>query len=163
MKKTKNTTTQDSATTSLTKTEIVRAALNDSTLSRDTFQLGDKTFPIKDLTYDQYTKFLILLSPLADSLISKAVGSSTQLPGLEGDVDISMFNISDMIRLCGESLPDLALICVHASEPTMTLSQVKELGKTPFALAHIVIAQMARNNMLKDFADFFAQLLPKTK
>jgi hypothetical protein len=149
-----------SATPELTKQDIVGAALNDSLLSRDTFQLGDRTLPIKDLSYDQYSKFIILLAPLADTLIAKTTGLTTKLPDLE-DLDTSMFSISDLIVLCGEKLPDLALICVQASDPTITMATMKELAKTPFNLAHIVIAQIARNNMLKDFSDFFQQLLPK--
>lgn len=159
----KSTTSTPNATVTLTKEQITSAALNDSTLSRKTFTLGDRTFPLKDLTYDQYNKFLLLVAPLADGLIGK-IGDkikATEL-GLTG-LDVSLFSVKDVLSYCGEALPELALIAVQTSDPTMTIAQVKELGKTPLKLAEVVVAQMVHNNMIKDFADFFGQILPYFK
>lgn len=156
----KSTTQSKDATSPLTKEKILSAASNDSTLSRNTFTLGDRTFPLKDLSYDQYNKFLLLIAPLADGLIGR-IGDKvkSQELGIES-LDISLFSVTDILSYCGNTLPDLALIAVQTSDPTMTIEQVKEMGKTPFKLAEIVMLQMVHNNTIKDFADFFARILP---
>jgi hypothetical protein len=156
----KSTTQSQDANSPLTKEKLLSAATNDSSLSRNTFTLGDRTFPLKDLTYDQYNKFLLLIAPLADGLIGR-IGdkAKSQELGIEG-LDISLFSVSDILSYCGNVLPELALIAVQATDPNMTVEQVKNLGKTPFKLAEIVMLQLVHNNTIKDFADFFARILP---
>ena len=156
----KSTTQSNNATSTLTKEKVLSAATNDSTLSRNTFTLGDRTFPLKDLSYDQYNKFLLLIAPLADGLIGR-IGDKvkSQELGIQS-LDVSLFSVTDVLSYCGKSLPELALIAVNASDPTITLEQVKAMGKTPFKLAEIVMLQMVHNNTIRDFADFFAQILP---
>lgn len=161
MKKTK--TSKDGATPALTKAEITRAAFNDSALSQTHFQLGDRTFPVKDLSYDQYTKFLLLVSPLVDLIIGR-IGDKVKAEELGlGDLDISLFSVTDILRYCGDKLPEMAAICCQASDPTVTPELVKSLTNKPFDLAEIVLKQIIQNNMINDFAGFFARLLPMTK
>lgn len=159
-KRVKETVPATDATPTLTKRDITRAAFNDSTLSQKHFKLGEHTFPVKDLSYDEYTKFLMLISPLADSLIGKITDKvQAQSLGLQ-NLDVKLFSIKDIITYCGDTLPELAAICIRTSEPEFTAEKAKELGKTPFALAEVVFVQLVHNNTLKDFADFFQRVLP---
>jgi hypothetical protein len=41
----------------------------------------------------------------------------------------------------------------------VTAAEVKAWSKKPFKLAEIVLMQVARNGMVKDFTDFFGQML----
>lgn len=154
----KKTTKTKESKPALTKQEVTRAALNEP--SRTTFTLGERTFPLKDLSYDQYTKFLTLLSPLADGLMSR-IGervAASQI-GIES-LDTSMFSVKDLFDFCGEQLPHLVLIMCQSSDPSVTLEQVKDMGRTPFKLAECVVLQMLHNNIIKDFSDFFGRMLP---
>jgi hypothetical protein len=151
------------ASPKLTKKDVVRAALNDSALSQTHFQLGDRTFPLKDLTYDQYNKFLLLVAPLVDIVIGR-MGERAQAQQLGfSDLDISLFSVTDILKYCGEAIPELATICCQASDPTVTVETVKSLTNKPTVLAGIILKQIVHNNMIQDFADFFGQILPLTK
>jgi hypothetical protein len=155
----KNTSETKTKKPALTKQEVTRAALNEP--SRTTFTLGDRTFPLKDLSYDQYTKFLTLLAPLADGLIGKISDrvAVSQISGIE-DLDTSLFSVKDIFVYCGKYLPELVTIICQTTDPTVTVEWVKDAGKTPFKLAEIVLLQMMHNNTIKDFADFFERMLP---
>lgn len=134
----------------LTNVDIVRAATNDST--GITVQLGDRTFPIKDLSYDSYVRFFSLLQPLLEMIAGKLAPSlQDHATGITSEA---------IIRYCSDSLPEMVCIVCEQTDPTITIQEVKELGKTPFNLAKIVIKQIEQNRVIADVSDFFVQVLP---
>lgn len=137
--------------------EIIRAATNHPDLADDFIVLGTepntRTFPIVDLPYDDYTRFLVLLQPV----IQLAAGKLASITGMQ---ITSPINIMDVIKECADSLPELATIVCQQSDRTISIEDVKVLGKTPFKLAEVVIKQIERNRMIGDISDFFVQILP---
>jgi hypothetical protein len=139
----------------LTEREVIRAATNDPSLSDRTVTLGGRTFKVVDLEYDNYLKFLALLQPLLESVASKVAS----MRGITIENSSGTMNVSGMISYCGQSLPEMVRIVLSATEPDITIEEVKQLGKTPFKMAEIVLAQVDQNNIIKDISDFFAQSL----
>jgi len=137
---------------SLSQEDLVRAATNSPSLAKNTVILGDRTFPIVDLPYDAFIRFLALLQPLLEVFASKITGGLTSSTG--------GFTASSIVTYLADSLPELALICVEQTDPTMTVQKVKEMGRTPFALANIVIKQIEANKIIGEISDFFVTLLP---
>lgn len=139
----------------LTQQEIVRAATNSPELAVDSFELGGREFKILDLPYDDYLKFFALLEPLLS-------GVAGQLTAFRiGNVD--GLSVKDVIKYCGQQLPEMVrLICVQ-TEPHVTTKDVKDWARSPFSLASIVLKQVAHNKMIEDVTDFFASLLPLMK
>jgi len=140
----------------LTEAEKVRAAVNDPA---DQFTLGGRAFKIVDLTYDDYLRFIVLLEPLIKGLVAKVGAvSNVKIPGME--LDSSSLSASGIVTYCGESLPEMVRIICSQTEPDITVAEVKLLGKNPFNLAKVVMRQVAQNGIIKDFTDFFGQILP---
>lgn len=143
-------------TPKITTLDLVRAATNDPALSTISVTLGDKDYPVVDLPYDAYIRFLALLQPLLEVFASKLTG------GLSGS-STGALSAASIIQYCSSSLPEMALIVVEQTDPDITIEQVKVLGKTPFKLAAIVIKQIEANKMITEISDFFVQLLPLMK
>jgi hypothetical protein len=143
----------------LTSAEISRAATNSPALSLEEFNLGDRNFKIVDLSYDSYVEFLTLLSPLIESVFG-SIASASGIPGV--NVDANAFNVSSIIKHCAKTLPQLVQLICNQTED-ISVDEVKRLGKTPMVLGGVVLKQLQRNNIIKDFADFFAQALPVLK
>lgn len=147
----------------LTKVEVIRAASNDPLLSTDKFTLGDREFTLLDLGYDDYMKFLTLFAPLFDGIFKnvaqKQAAKETGLPGLDTP-SLSDVPITTIITYCADNLPQLAHIVCKQSDPKITVEEVKTLAKTPMKMVEIIMLQIKRNNIIKDFADFFQQILP---
>lgn len=135
----------------------VRVATNSPTLAKDEFTLGDKTYKIVDLSYDNYLLFMTHLGPLLEAVVG-GVLSVQGMPISTGSITPKLI----LDHLAG-SLPELACIVCNETDPEMTTSQVKKLGKTPFKLAEIVIKQIEHNKIIADIASFFAQMLPVIK
>jgi len=149
----------ETAVREITEAEKMRAAINSPALSDDEFQLGDKTYKIVDLSYDSYIEFCALLKPVLVGLFSELAPSNmadviTQLTQLEKT------NVLQLLDYCVDKLPEMVRIIVAQTDPSITAKEVKERGKNPFTLARIVMRQMARNHIIKDFADFFVQIAP---
>lgn len=144
----------------LSKEEQIRAATNSPELSEETFQLGDQTFKIIDLPYDDYLQFVSLLSPLLDAFISKLTPAAS-IPGI--NLDSGKVTTAAVMKYCGTSLPEMVRIVCSQTDPAITVETVKAKGKNPFRLAGIVMLQISRNNIIGDFADFFAQIAPLLK
>ena len=143
-------------TKELSSAEISRAFTNDPVLSTDDFQLGDRTFKVVDLGYDDYITFMTMLEPLLSALVGKiSAKSGLKLP----DIDLGTFTISGLTSYCKDSLPEMVRIICSQTDPTITIEEVKTLGKTPFKLAEIVIIQVNRNGIVKEFTAFFGQIL----
>src|SRR5581483_962643 len=122
-------------------------------------RLGDRIFKIIDLEYDAYLKFVLLLKPFITAvfgLISQK--SKVGIPGIE--LSNTSFSEDALLEYCGVNLPEMARIVCASTDPDITVDDVKKLGKTPFNLAKVVMAQVQRNNIIKDFTDFFVQALP---
>jgi hypothetical protein len=54
------------------------------------------------------------------------------------------------------------LMCLE-SDPDMTIAEVKKLAKRPTVLVTAIMKQIKQNEMIKDFADFFTQVLSVLK
>jgi hypothetical protein len=138
----------------LSQTEIVRAATNDPELAPVSFTLGDRTFKVLDLEYDSYITFLAKLEPLLKAL-------ANQFTGVQYDyVGDAKLNVTDLFKYCAEAIPEMATIVCRATDPDITVDEVKKLGKNPFKLAAVVLKQIEQNRIIADIASFFAQILP---
>lgn len=146
------------STPNLTEQEILAAATNDPSLSTDEFTLGTKTYKLVSLSYDDYITFLAFLQPFLDALVgSTAEKAGLSIPGISiGDT----LDATTLVRFCSKSLPEMVRIICKQTEPTITVEQVKVAAGNPFALAIIVIKQISKNGMIRDFSSFFAQMTP---
>jgi hypothetical protein len=145
------------AKSKLTQIDTVRAATNAPELSENTVTLGDRTFKIVDLAYDDYVKFMACLQPLFEALISKLA----QTKGIA--FEASELSGSMVLRYCSHSLPEMVRLCLSQTEPTITSDEIKALGKTPFRLAQVVLKQVEQNQMIQEIASFFVQMSPLLK
>ena len=145
----------------LSQEQIMAAATNSPALSSEQFQLGDAIYKVVHLPYDDYVEFIAHLQPFMDALAEKIASSAgVSVPGLHLTEPVSS---SLLLKFCGNSLPELVRIIVKQTRPDITAEQVKEQGKNPFVLAAIVLKQVAYNGMIRDFASFFAQIVPLLK
>lgn len=139
--------------------EVARAATNDPALSLSEFVLGDKTFKIVDLAYDDYIKFLALLQPLIEGVVNGAsTAGSFDVAGIH--VASEGFTVQGILKYCTTKLPEMVRIICAATDPSVTVDDVKRLGRNPFRLAEIVLKQIAQNKMIQDFASFFQRAMP---
>jgi hypothetical protein len=131
--------------------KLIRAALN---LPADQFQLGDRTFNIHDLEYDDYLLFIGHLTPLIEVLAKKvAEKHGVSIPGM--DITPESINPTNILRVCGDILPEMVRIMCKYTDPNITVDEVKKLAKKPLPLALAIIKQVKQNKMMEDFADFF--------
>lgn len=157
----------------LSKAQIAAATSNSPALAPNQVKLGDRTFAILDLEYDEYLTFTSHLEPLLKSvagMVTQRAGIS--VPGLEAD--LSGIDASFLMKFCGKALPEMAVIVLNMEErvaadsagrPTdpaklVDIAWVKKNAKNPMVLATVVMKQIAKNNMIMDFLDFFVQVLP---
>lgn len=148
------------STQAITPEELVRAAIN---LPADQFKLGDRTFNIVDLPYDDYLEFTTNLAPFIEK-VSSSLLSKFNVPNPDL-VTTPEFNTSSIIASIGHNLPKLVQIICRQTDPFITTDDIKELAKKPTALIEPVIKQIKQNDMINDLASFFAQgmeiLIPK--
>ena len=144
---------ENTAPTEPTALHIVRAVTNDPTLAERQVTLGDRVFPVLDLPYDQYILFLAELRPLLEGLMGT-------IPGLKDLSVVGALTPAALVTYCGNSLPRMAQIVCVQSDPDITVDDVKRLGKTPFKLASVVLAQVEQNAIIADIKAFFVQLAP---
>jgi len=149
-------TSENTTETTLSQADIVRAATNDPALTKDEFMLGDRKFPVVDLSYDDYLRFLTLLTPLLETVVGGVMAKSGFRSG-------AMLSPKDLISSLSDSLPELVSIVCNQTDETMTVEEVKLLGRTPFKLADIVMKQIEHNKIISEIASFFAQMLPVLK
>jgi len=135
--------------TELTQSQIVGAALNDPEFSEHEVEFGGVKYKLVDLPYEDYVKFLALLQPFLEAMISKVMGGNK-----------SVESVGDLITHCADAIPQMAHLALRQVDPDMTVSRIKEIGKTPFRIAPVVIKQIENNNVIKDISDFFVQILP---
>jgi hypothetical protein len=137
----------------MTQVEIVRAATNDPSLALRTIKLGDREFPVLDLEYDDYMLFIAQVQPLIEALLGS-------LPGVKNTGLLDSLTPATLITYCAKSLPEMARIVCAQSDPTITVAEVKKLGKTPFVLATVVLAQIEQNQIITAVKSFFEQIAP---
>jgi hypothetical protein len=137
----------------ITNIEIARAATNDPALAATKVQLGDREFPVMDMSYEDNVKFLAYLQPLLESVAGRVAGIS-------GDAGLAS---AGLLKYCGDALPEMARMVCKQSDPSITVEEVKRLGKTPIRLAGVVAAQMQHDRTIADIVDFFKQMLPLLK
>jgi hypothetical protein len=146
---------------SLSEQEILAAATNHPSLSTDEFVLGDRTYKVVSLPYDDYITFLTYLQPFLDGIVGKiADKAEVSIPGisLSSPIDASAF-----VRFCGKSLPEMARLICKQTNPDITVDEIKVQAGNPFVLASIVLKQVNKNKMIATFASFFGQLTPLLK
>jgi hypothetical protein len=139
--------------------DLIRAAVN---LPAGQFQLGERVFEIHDLSYDAYIAFIAYLTPLIEHVVQKiAGGQGVSIPGIE--LNNSLFSASNILSLCSKELPEMVHLMCLESDPDITIAEVKKLAKRPTVLVTAIMKQIKQNEMIKDFADFFAQVLSVLK
>jgi len=134
---------------------------NDAALSERSFDLGGREFKVVDLAYDDYVKFLALLQPLLESVATKIAAYKGLVP--TADAADTPITAAGVLKYCVKELPELVCIVCRATDPTVTVDEVKALGKNPFKLAGVVLTQIDHNKIIKDIGDFFVQMLPLLK
>jgi hypothetical protein len=137
----------------ITSIDIARAATNDPALAPTKVVLGDRSFPVMDMPYEDNVKFLAFLQPLLESIAGRVAG-------LTGDSGLAS---AGLMKYCASSLPEMAHMVCRQSDPSITVEEVKRLGKTPIRLAGVVAAQMKHDRTVQDIVDFFNQMLPLLK
>jgi hypothetical protein len=143
----------------ITPENLTRAAVN---LPADQFVLGDRTFYIKDLPYDSYIAFISYLTPLVEAVVSRMMGNSgVSIPGIE--LQSNAFSASKVLSLCGKELPEMVRLICAQTEPSITIEEIKQLAKKPTVLVAVVLKQIDQNGIIKDFADFFVQVVAVMK
>lgn len=154
----------------LTTKEIVAEFTNDPALAEGSFSLGDRTFKILSLGYDQYLEFCAYLTPLFGAvagLVSKNIREKqgVEIPGI--DLNTDGITPGSLLAFAKKDLPTMVSIVCNM-EATVTENQdlkvtpewVKKHASTPWQLADIVMKQVAKNNIIGDFASFFVQTIP---
>lgn len=142
--------------TALPQLEIVRAATNDPALAKRTMKLGDREFAIVDLPYDDYLLFVAQAQPLIELLMGS-------LPGVKAAGLLDTLTPATLISYCATSLPEMARIVCSQTDAKITADDVKRLGKSPIALAMLVLAQVEQNGIIAEFRSFFQQMSPLLK
>jgi hypothetical protein len=160
---TKKPTTPKKRTPKLTDSEIARAATNSPALSPDKITVGEYEIALVDLPFDEYMEFVTLFAPALDALVGR-VAKSANVPSIPGIVLAGEeVSVAGIFTYCKASLPQLAHIVVRQSQPSLTVEDVKRLFPTPFKMADLVFAQVKRNNIIGEMADFFKQVAPMMK
>lgn len=152
----------------LTQAEIIAAATNSSSLADTSFEYGGRTFKLLHLEYDSYLEFMAFLQPLLEGIAGKfAASQGINLPGLSVPDLSAEVATASLMKFCKKDLPAMAcIVCnqqaLHEKDESLavTAAWVKKHAKTPFELVSIVLKQVNKNQMIKDFSDFFVQMLP---
>jgi hypothetical protein len=122
------------------------------------FVLGDRVFPVKDLSYDAYVEFMELSRPILTMLVD-----SLELKNQNGEVDVEFnpagFDVEKLIKLAGNELPRMAWLCCKQSDPNISIQDVKKLARRPQTMVQVVLAQVKHNDLAREFADFFKQIV----
>lgn len=147
------------STTTLSQKEIVRAMTNDPALSERQVVLGDRTFTVVDLAYDDYCEFLALFQPLLEAIASK-FAARKGIAVMEPETPLS---VQGILKYCKRELPEMAALVCKATDASITATDVKALESSPLKLVTVVLAQVEQNKMIKDITDFFVQILPLVK
>lgn len=142
---------------SLTDKDILQGAVNSPALAADEFQLGDRTFKVLDLGYDDYVQFLFFVKPIFEALGKAVTLSPTQVPDI--DLGAGILSITNIMDFCLKDLPEMCRIVCAQTAPEITVTEVKALARNPMKMTEVVLKQIVRNNMIKDFTSFFHQIL----
>jgi hypothetical protein len=62
--------------------------------------------------------------------------------------------VADLLKYCGDVIPELALLVVKQTRPDLTLEEVKKLGRSPFKLGTLVIMQIEHNKIIEEIGIF---------
>jgi hypothetical protein len=139
-------------TKQLTTREIAFAATNDPALAATEFTLGERTFKVLNLPYEDYVKFLGHLQPVLEGITAGAANKPA-----EGESD---FGIGTILKHCADVLPHMVQLSAKQTDPTITVERCKELCPSPLRMATIVLKQIQQNRIVSDIADFFVLMLP---
>jgi hypothetical protein len=160
---------------SLTEEQVLSEAFAIPILGEGEFMFGGRKFQVVSLGYKQYLQFVSRLKPIIGLVASKlkntitdAVNSKVNvgIPGIAlsalGDIDPAY-----LLNFCAEDLPQMVEIVCNMKPlreeklgELVTAQWVEDNAQSPFELINIVLAQVNKNKMIVQFADFFAQVLP---
>lgn len=136
----------------MTNEAVAQVVSNDPVTSGVEVKLGDRTFKLVDLAYDDYVTFNAFLEPFLKAFAGSMLGRDSG--------SFSALTASDLVRYCSDSLPQMVQICLRQTEPRITVQEIKTLGRTPFKLVPIVLKQVERNGIIQEITDFFELMLP---
>lgn len=133
------------------------------------FKLGNRTFELKDLSYDDYVQFVKHSGPLVESVVSviQPVLKNDKDGQLVTDFELSVkgLDMDGLAELAGHNLPLLAQLACKQSDPSITIEQVKDLAmhrdnesRGPMALIEVVLKQVAHNKIVEEIAAAFPRL-----
>lgn len=138
----------------LTTSDIAKAVSN---TGYGTFEIGDRTFEIRDLDYDSYVEFCDLARP-----IISAVASGFDITQTNGEVGLNFspmsLDFSAIMKSCANELPRMAWLCCRQADPKITEGTVKNLARRPHILLEVILMQIKQNNIIAEFQDFFPRL-----
>jgi hypothetical protein len=123
----------------------IHGATNSPVMSETKVMLGNREYKLVHLPYRDYVQFICLVEPALKGVLNG------------GFVIDEALEATSIIRPLLDTLPELAWLCLKQTNPKLTVEDVMEYGKTPVALANIVLAQIKHNNMIEEFASFFTQ------
>jgi hypothetical protein len=128
--------------------ELISNAVRNDYGADAVFTLGDRTFPVKDLSYDDYIEFVRLARPII-------TGAVAGFDLMSGDFNPMAIDYEDLLSLAGKELPKMAWLCCRASDAKITIDQVKALARRPYPLIDVVLVQVKHNQMVAELKDFF--------
>jgi len=141
----------------LTATDVANAVRNE--YPDKTFTLGDRTFDVKDLAYDDYIEFVEMARPIILAVSGMLDVKMNETTG-EASLDMNPFNVdlNEIMGICKTELPRLAWLCCRQSDPKISIIEVKRLAKRPQVMLLAVMQQIKHNDLIKDFVSFFPQM-----
>lgn len=128
--------------------ELISNAVRNDYGDDAVFTLGDRTFPVKDLSYDDYIEFVRLARPIV-------TGAVAGFDLMSGDFNPLALDYEALLELAGKELPKMAWLCCRQSDPKITVDQVKALARRPYPLIDAVLVQVKHNQMVNELKDFF--------
>lgn len=157
----------------LSNAQIIAEATNAPTLAAGQFALGGRTFNVVSLSYRQYLQFVSKLEPVLKMVAGKVKSTmfdksekSVAIPGLILTT-LSDIDPAYLMSFCLDDLPAMAeIVCnmeaIKAKDESnlVTAQWIEDNVESPFELINIVLTQVNKNNMIVEFASFFARVLP---
>lgn len=140
---------------------VIAAGRNNQSLDYS-FEIGGRTFEAVSFfdaehgNYDLGTKYLVLVGPVLDKLIS--IGAMTELArmGVVPPQEVEqVVNLATTLQTIGDALPELVAISCQLTDPTITTEWVKANTKllTHPALIRAVLLQLKKDEVVKRFME----------
>lgn len=159
----------------ITPEQIVAEATNDPRMTDLKFTFGGREFPVISLSYRQYLGFTARLKPIIDLIAGRIKASVIESQGkaetlsVQGIVVQTLGSLDPnyLFNFCADDLPAMVEIVCNMGAikeerlaDLVSVKWVEDNATSPFELVNIVLMQVQKNNMIVEFASFFAQVLP---